>query len=313
MSRNAMPFVIAVTALMSGAAPPALLALGQQQPPPETSLEAQAANMAKAERPEARQPTESAAANNPSSSSTSTTSASTASGSAAAAPDAQPAGPPTPAAVPVAVTSGAEINFYSEYMWRGFVYQDAFSAQPTYWLKFGDSLTVSSWLNVSREQVEGPITEHDLTVDYTKAISPKFTMSAGWINYVYPALETQNISNEFYGGIAHGSYFNPAARLYMDVHSGTGLYLNLSAGHTYAIGSSGLTATPSFSIAYNHKSWIDTSTWSDANMGVKVTVPTPLKRLFLTPQLYYSKALTDEVPGIESRWYGGIGIVTKVF
>lgn len=295
MSRNAMPFVLVVTAVMSGTSPARLLAF-QEQPPAEPSIQTQAAVVAKAERPE-QQPVDSG-------SGTSSTGRPT---------DAQPAGPPTPAPVPVAVTSGAEINFYSEYMWRGFVYQDAFSAQPTYWLKFGDSLTVSSWLNVSREQVEGPITEHDLTVDYTKAISPKFTMSAGWINYVYPALETQNISNEFYGGIAHGSYFNPAARLYMDVHSGTGLYLNLSAGHTYAIGSSGLTATPSFSIAYNHKSWIDTSTWSDANAGVKLMVPTPLKRLFLTPQLYYSKALTDDVPGIESRWYGGIGIVTKVF
>jgi hypothetical protein len=48
MSRHAMPFVIVVTALMSGAAPSGLLAHGQQQPPPETSLEAQAATMAKA-------------------------------------------------------------------------------------------------------------------------------------------------------------------------------------------------------------------------------------------------------------------------
>ncbi len=56
MSRNAMPFVLVVTALMSGAAPSALLALGQQQPPPQTSLEAQAATVAKAERPDQQQP-----------------------------------------------------------------------------------------------------------------------------------------------------------------------------------------------------------------------------------------------------------------
>jgi hypothetical protein len=298
MSRHAMPFVIVVTALMSGAAPSALLALGQQQPTPEPSIEAQAATVAKAERPE-QQPIESGAG--------------TSSTAAAPVAEAQPAGPPAPAPVPVNITSGAEINFYSKYMWRGFVYQDAVSMQPTYWLKFGDSLTVSSWMNVSREQVEGPLTEHDLTVDYTKAISPKFTMSAGWINYVYPALETQNVTNEFYGGLAHASYFNPAAKVYVDVHSGTGVYLNLSAGHTYAIGSSGFAATPSFAIGYNHNSWIDDSTWSDANFGVKLTVPTPIKRLFLTPQLYYSKALTNEIPGIKDTLYGGIGIVTKIF
>lgn len=295
MSRNAMPFVLVVTALMSGTSPARLLAF-QEQPPAEPSIQAQAAVVAKAERPE-QQPVDSG-------SGTSSTGTAT---------DAQPAGPPAPAPTPVAVTSGAEINFYSKYMWRGWVYQDAVSAQPTYWVKFADSLTVSSWMNFSREQVEGPLTEHDLTVDYTKAISPKITMSAGWINYVYPALETQNVSNEFYGGFAHASYFNPAARVYVDVHSGTGVYLNLSAGHTYAIGSSGLTATPTFSIAYNHKSWIDESTWNDANFGVKVMVPTPIKGLFLTPQLYYSKALTNDVVGIKDTLYGGIGIVTKVF
>ena len=194
MSRHAMRFVFALTAFMSGTVPSDLLALGQEQPPPATSLEAQAATMAKAERPEPQQqPADSASGSNPSSSTATVP---------AAAPDAQPAGPPAPAPVPMAVTSGAEINFYSKYMWRGWVYQDAFSAQPTYWVKFADSLTVSSWMNFSREQVEGPLTEHDLTVDYTKAVSPKFTMSAGWINYVYPALETQNVSNEFYGGLA---------------------------------------------------------------------------------------------------------------
>lgn len=297
MSRHVMPFVIVVsTALMAGAAPSDLLALGQEQPSPPASLEAQAAVVAKAERPE-QQPIDSG-------SGTSSTGTAT---------DAQPAGPPAPAPVPVNVTSGAEINFYSKYMWRGFVYQDAVSMQPTYWLKFGDSLTVSSWMNVSREQVEGPLTEHDLTVDYTKAISPKITMSAGWINYVYPALETQNVSNEFYGGFAHASYFNPAARVYVDVHSGTGVYLNFSAGHTYAIGSSGLTATPSFAIGYNHRSWIDDSTWSDANFGVKLTVPTPIKGLFLTPQLYYSKALNTEIGAFKDTLYGGVGIVTKIF
>lgn len=306
MSRNAMPFVFALTTLVSGAAPPDLLAFGQEQPPPATSLEAQATTMAKAERPDSAKPD---------STKTDSTAGATATGASTAdatAPEAQPAGPPTPAP-PVSVTSGAEINFYSKYMWRGFVYQDAVSAQPTYWVKFGDALTVSSWLNISREQVAGPITEHDLTVDYTKAVSPKFTMSAGWINYVYPALETQNISNEFYGGLAHSSYFNPAARVYVDVHSGTGMYLNLSAGHTYAIGSSGFAATPSFSIAYNHKSWIDDSAWSDANFGVKLMVPTPIKGLFLTPQLYYSKALYDNNPAFKDTLYGGIGIVTKVF
>lgn len=42
-------------------------------------------------------------------------------------------------------------------------------------------------------------------------------------------------------------------------------------------------------------------------------VPTPIKRLFLTPQLYYSKSLTNDIGVFKDTLYGGIGIVTKVF
>jgi hypothetical protein len=46
---------------------------------------------------------------------------------------------------------------------------------------------------------------------------------------------------------------------------------------------------------------------------VKLTVPTPIKRLFLTPAIYYSKALNKDVGAFDDHFYGGIGIVTKLF
>ena len=130
-------------------------------------------------------------------------------------------------------------------------------------------------MNVAREQLEGPLTEHDLTVDYTKAISPKFSVSAGWINYVFPGLDSGSVTNEIYGGLSHASYFNPAVKVFVDFHEGEGTYFNFSASHTYALGSQGFAATPSFGLGYNHRQWIDDSTWSDANFGVKLMVPTP--------------------------------------
>ena len=60
-------------------------------------------------------------------------------------------------------------------------------------------------------------------------------------------------------------------------------------------------------------SWIDDSTWSDANFGVKLMVPTPIKRLFLTPAIYYSKALNKDLGAFDDHFYGGVGIVTKLF
>jgi hypothetical protein len=307
MSRNAMPFVrVVLTALMTGAAPSALFAFDQQQPPSPSSLEAQAATIAKAERPDT-QPAEGSSGGsgtNPSSGTASATSGAT---------EAQPTAPPTPAPVPMTVSSGGEIGVYSKYLWRGFVLADAVSMQPTYWVKFADTLTVSSWMNVAREQLEGPLTEHDLTVDYTKAVSSKFSVSAGWINYVFPGLDEGSVTNEVYGGLSHASYFNPAVKVFVDFHEGKGTYFNFSASHTYALGSQGFAATPSFGLGYNHRQWIDDSTWSDANFGVKLTVPTPIPRLFLTPAIYYSKALNNDLGVFDDHFYGGVGIVTKLF
>jgi hypothetical protein len=303
MSRLVMRFVrVASTVLITGAAPSALFALDQQQPPSSPSLEAQAATMAKAERPDAK-PADSSSGANPDSGS----------GSTAGAPDTQPTAPPTPAPVPMTVSSGGEIGVYSKYLWRGFVLADAVSMQPTYWVKFADTLTVSSWMNVAREQLEGPLTEHDLTVDYTKAINSKFSVSAGWINYVFPGLDSGSVTNEVYGGLSHASYLNPAVKVFVDFHEGKGTYFNFSASHTYALGSQGFAATPSFGLGYNHRQWIDDSTWSDANFGVKLTVPTPIPRLFLTPAIYYSKALNKDLGVFDDHFYGGIGIVTKLF
>jgi Bacterial protein of unknown function (Gcw_chp) len=226
-------------------------------------------------------------------------------------PDEQPAGPPTPAPAVLPVSSGAEVGFYSEYLWRGLVLADAFSMQPTYWVKFVDSLTVSSWMNVSREQAEGPLTEHDLTVDYTKVVKEKWAVSGGWINYVFPGLDEGSVTNEVYAGLAHASWLNPAVKVFVDVHEGDGTYVNFSVNHSFPVGPSGFAATPSFGISYNHEQWIDGSTWSDANFGLKLTVPTPIKRLFLTPAIYYSKSLNDDF--YDDHFYGGIGIVTKLF
>jgi hypothetical protein len=287
MSR-VMPFVrVAFTALMAGAAPPALFALDQQQAPSSSpSIEAQATTMAKAESPDTKP---------------------------ADGTEAQPTAPPTGAPVPMTVSSGGEIGVYSKYLWRGFVLADAVSMQPTYWVKFGNSLTVSSWMNVAREQLEGPLTEHDLTVDYTRSLGPKFSVSAGWINYVFPGLDSGSVTNEVYGGLSHASYLNPTVKVFVDFHEGKGTYFNFGASHTYAIGGQGFAATPSFGLGYNHRQWIDDSTWSDANFGVKLTIPTPSKRVFLTPAIYYSKALDKDLGVFDDHFYGGIGLVTKLF
>lgn len=200
------------------------------------------------------------------------------------------------------VTAGTDILGTSAYIWRGFVPTDAFSLQPNSWIKAG-GLTLSSWSNMAGRNAGGFLTEHDFTLDYSKSAG-RLTMSAGWINYVFPPAETGRHSNELYVGMAHASYLNPAVRVYQDVHAGKGSYLNVAIAHEYPVGR--VAVTPNATLGYNHHQWIDRSTFSDAAFGVKVKIPTPIRRLSISPFVTYSQTLAADI--FPSRLYGGLGI-----
>jgi len=204
------------------------------------------------------------------------------------------------------VSAGTDIVATSAYIWRGFVPTDAFSIQPNTWVRIGH-LTVSSWSNVARRRVGGPLTEHDFTVDYSRPVG-RFVVTAGWINYVFPPAETGRHSNEIYGGVSHTSYLNPTVRVYRDVHEGSGTYVNVGLAHEYAPGD-GVTVTPNVAVGYNDNLWVDASTFSDAAFGVKVKVPTPFEHLAVAPFITFSRSLArDRFP---SRVYGGFGLVMQ--
>jgi hypothetical protein len=224
----------------------------------------------------------------------------------AARSDGQPTAPPAPAAPRLQVTAGTEFMATSAYVWRGFVPNASFSVQPNTWVKVGD-ITVSSWMNVAREHAHNrPVTEHDLTVDYSKTRG-NVTWSAGWINYVFPELTVGRHSNEVYVGVAHVSYLNPSVKVYQDVHEGSGTYVSAAVNHAYEVGR--FTLTPNAALGYNHHQWIDVSTFSDLNVGLKLTVPTPIKRLTLAPFVNHSRSLDTSV--IPNRTFGGLAFAVR--
>ncbi len=211
-------------------------------------------------------------------------------------------GAPVGAQTPVPITRGVDLVGTSAYLWRGFVPTDALSVQPNLWIKAGD-VTLSSWGNTARPRVGGLLTEHDFTVDYTRTAG-RYVVSAGWINYLFPSVDVGRYSNEFYVGVSHASFLNPAVRVYHDVQVGAGTYVNAGVSHEFAVGRA--LVTPSVAVGYNRHQWIAESTWSDALMGVKVKVPTSSKRLTLVPFVNYSRSLASGL--FPSRFYGGLGV-----
>lgn len=223
----------------------------------------------------------------------------------APAPAAPAPGPEDRAPAGLEVASGLDMVVVSAYVWRGFVLVDDAALQPNAWLKVGN-LTLTSWMNVASTCPNGDhLTEHDFTADYTIARG-KTSFSAGYVNYLFPDLDTDRVSHEIYAGVAHASYFAPALRVYHDVHVGSGTYVSLAASHTYALPWRDAALTPSLALGYNHRQWIDDSTFSDLALGLKARVPTPLPRVALTPFVTWSRSLaTAHFP---SRFVYGVGM-----
>jgi hypothetical protein len=166
---------------------------------------------------------------------------------------------------------------------------------------------VSSWFNVAGEQPAGPLTEHDLAVDWSRALGG-WSLSAGWINYVFPGAAADGVTNEFYGGVGYAGPLNPFIKVFQDVHAGSGTYVSLGVSQTFGL-SGGASLTPSFTLGYNHRQWIDGSTWSDATWGLKLLHPLPVNRLWISGYLAYTNGLDETF--FPDTFHGGIGVAVR--
>ncbi|MBI2220306.1 MAG: hypothetical protein HYU53_03765 [Acidobacteria bacterium] len=202
--------------------------------------------------------------------------------------------------------AGTDIAATSAYVWRGFV-PSGFSVQPSLWIGAGP-VTVSSWMNLAEVDGLDPMTEHDLTVDYS-ARAAGGTISMGYINYVFPGVQAGGHSQEVYAGYAHASRFSPAVRVFHDFAEGSGTYVSAGAALPHAFGGGRWVVTGRASIGYNHRQWIDLSTWNDLNVGVTLALPVIAKRLAIAPFVARSQSLN--AAAVPSRWYGGVGIGIK--
>ena len=223
----------------------------------------------------------------------------------AAAPADEASTPAAPAPEPGPLFgAGSDILATSAYVWRGFV-PGGFSVQPALWISVG-RLKVSSWMNFAN--FDGPMTEHDLTIDYTTP-APGGDLSIGYVNYVFPGAAEGAHSQEVYVGYTHRSPFSPGVRVFHDVDAGSGTYISGSLSYTYAMTPAGVEFTPSAALGYNHRQWIDVSTWSDLNVGITVSLPAIVARLSVAPFLFRSQSLNRAA--FPSRWYGGVGVSMK--
>jgi hypothetical protein len=219
------------------------------------------------------------------------------------------AGAPEPSPQPAAlsqVTLGSEVVAVSEYIWRG-VRMTGSSVQPTTWVRIGD-LTAYSWFNAVNR---GPdrVTEHDLTVEYSRTLRGT-TIAAGWINYWFSAPVYGANTNEIFAGVSLSGPLNPSIKLFQDLQAGSGTYVNTAVSHSFPVARR-MIVTPSASLGYNHRQFISESTFSDANLGVRLSLLGGIDKVALVPFMNYSRALNRRL--FDDHFYGGVGLAVGGF
>jgi hypothetical protein len=168
---------------------------------------------------------------------------------------------------------------------------------------------MSSWMNASRVGPNGrSFTERDLTIDYSRTIGA-WALSAGWTNFTFVDVSVDRYSNEVYGSITHESYLSPAFHVYQDVHQGSGTYVSVDVSHEYSLWRAGVTLSPAVSIGYNQRQWIDESTFSDAPLGLTLSVPLMGDRLRVAPAINYSRSLNASL--FENHLYGAVTLSVR--
>jgi hypothetical protein len=115
---------------------------------------------------------------------------------------AQEPGPPAvgeaPAAEPV-VTWGAEVDFVSQYVWRGFPYSEGRVLWPTAWIS-ARGFTASLFFNFDPKW-DPAWNEYDLAFTYERSVG-RWTLDGTYTRYVYYEGNRRDATSEVIGGVA---------------------------------------------------------------------------------------------------------------
>lgn len=211
------------------------------------------------------------------------------------------------------------IDFYSDYMWRGFLMDRDPVIQPGVNIST-KGFTFSLWSSFDLDNnVGGQSDEVDFVIDYTTDIADGVSLSLGNTYYDFPASNTY--SSEFYVGLGLSelaglpvetslTYF----RDYGDQNNGGGLgsYFSLDFGYSVPLEEKyGITADFGLHLGYNNKLFIAGDSGKDLGLTAGLTIPLT-ETLTISPSVNYSAAFGDLEKASDGnqpdRFYTGLSI-----
>ena len=218
------------------------------------------------------------------------------------------------------VDVSASLDFYTDYVWRGFILDRDPVIQPGMSIS-ALGFTYSFWSSFDADNNSAATSsdELDYVLDYTKSINDLLSVSVGHTYYDFPDAATY--SKEFYLGLALSKVpvldlpIETSFTYYRDYGSvshggGLGHYFSFDASYSTVI-----VADPEISLdyglhyGYNRKLFINGTNGSDLGLSLGLTVPLTTS-FTMSPTLNYSMPfgdLEDDNDGNQdARFYMGL-------
>jgi hypothetical protein len=184
------------------------------------------------------------------------------------------------------------LDFYSQYVWRGFLLDSDPVIQPGVGISFA-GLTLSLWCSFDAAADDAAMSsEVDYAVDYTYETG-KISLSIGNTYYTFPEYDLKSM--EAYIGIEITTIGSPTLTAFYDYGDETaggadGIYISLDISHSQPIYMD-ITLDVSTHVGYNHQAFISGDGYDIALSG-GMTIPL-FEGLMIKPSVTYSIPLAD--------------------
>jgi hypothetical protein len=206
---------------------------------------------------------------------------------------------------------GADLSFYSKYIWRGMVWDEEPVLQPDLWMTVG-RLTMTFWgsmdLTDSGGDFEGQFNEWDGYIDVDLGALGPLTFGSGlsYLNFFAPS-GVGSSTTEISASAIVNIIGNPTLTAYWDIWQYHGVYANMSLSHDIAVGPSALSLSLSAGWGDHRHNGISGAIADGGLLDFQAGAAYPISLgafLTLTPSIQYSALLQDDV----RRYYDDSGI-----
>ena len=212
------------------------------------------------------------------------------------------------------VSVSGSMDTFSKYVWRGFLLDDDWVFQPSFYVDV-EGFKVGVWGNFDSDQDDALSSDEiDTIVSYSYTIDEKLTLTAGHTYYEFVSADT--FSKEFFVSASVAVWGTPTLSAFIDYGDeedggGDGEYYALDLTHSFMLlEENGVTLDLGGHIGYNKEQYLAGEGWDillSAGLGIPLTdnLKASLKSAYSIP---FEDLEDSAIGNQDEEFYGGLSL-----